>query len=243
MPGRFDIGGYFEKLTRRARGGRTPERVDPGADRATEMGTESPTAAGADSSAASGGGERTTGRLGGAVQGALDKGRSGAKHTADKVTSAAKRATRRSKQPELPPEGSVTIEYSPRQDGDPDPGEVVWAWVPFEEDASQGKDRPVVIIGRRGSKLVGVPLTTKPNDREAQLNMGTGGWDPKRRTSYARIWRMLDIDPERARREGAVLDVQRFEALVVAVDKYYDVVVPKAQRSKRRTTPTDDYDY
>jgi hypothetical protein len=250
MPGRFDIGGYLEKLTRRARGGRPAEGADLGdgrgadhpGDDAAPVGAESAIDAGAEPSAASGGGG-SAGRLGGALKGALDKGRSGAKHTADRVAGTAKKVTGRSKQPELPPEGSVTIEYSPRQDGDPDPGEVVWAWVPFEEDASQGKDRPVVIIGRRGSKLVGVPLTTKPNDREAQLNMGTGGWDPKRRTSYARIWRMLDIDPDGARREGAVLDVQRFEALVVAVDKYYDVVVPKAQRSKRRTTPTDDYDY
>ena len=47
------------------------------------------------------------------------------------------------------------IEYSPSLDGDPDPGEVVWAWVAYEDDPTQGKDRPVVVIGRRGSGLVG----------------------------------------------------------------------------------------
>ncbi len=34
------------------------------------------------------------------------------------------------------------ISYEPEADGLPDPGEVVWGWVPFEEDPSQGKDRP-----------------------------------------------------------------------------------------------------
>ena len=44
--------------------------------------------------------------------------------------------------------GRVTPEYAPDRDGEPDPGEVVWAWVPYEEDPEQGKDRPVVIVGR-----------------------------------------------------------------------------------------------
>ena len=64
-------------------------------------------------------------------------------------------------------------------DGDPDPGEIVWTWVPYEEDPSQGKDRPVVIIGRRGDMLVGVPLTTKRDDREPQVEVGTGDWDSR----------------------------------------------------------------
>ena len=37
--------------------------------------------------------------------------------------------------------------YRPRRDGEPDPGEVVWAWVPFEDDPQQGKDRPVLVLG------------------------------------------------------------------------------------------------
>ncbi len=123
-------------------------------------------------------------------------------------------------------ESRVVIEYSPHRDGDPDPGEVVWTWVPFQEDPSQGKDRPVVVIGRRGDDLVGIPLTTKRHDREAQLNLGTGAWDPKRRTSYARIWRMLDFDPDSARREGAALDRKRFNRLIETVDEYYDIVRP-----------------
>ena len=39
--------------------------------------------------------------------------------------------------------GTVTWEYAPEMDGDPDPGEIVWAWVSFEEDSRVGKDRPL----------------------------------------------------------------------------------------------------
>ena len=126
-------------------------------------------------------------------------------------------------------------------DGDPDPGEVVWSWVPFEEDPEQGKDRPVVVIGRRGRNLVGVPLTTKRNDREAQISIGTGGWDPKRRRSYARIWRMLDLQPDRMRREGAVLPKDKFDQVVAAVDEYYDV--RRKRTSSRGSDRNDEFDY
>ncbi len=40
------------------------------------------------------------------------------------------------------------ISYAPDLDGAADPGEVVWTWVPFEEDAAQGKDRPVLVVAR-----------------------------------------------------------------------------------------------
>lgn len=109
------------------------------------------------------------------------------------------------------------IEYSPCLDGDPDPGEVVWTWVPYEEDPSQGKDRPVVIIGRRGDHLLGVPLTSKRHDNEAQVEVGRGPWDPQDRVSYAKVERLLDVDPDSVRREGAVLPRSRFDAVVAGV--------------------------
>ncbi|HOA02746.1 MAG TPA: type II toxin-antitoxin system PemK/MazF family toxin, partial [Dermatophilaceae bacterium] len=40
--------------------------------------------------------------------------------------------------------GIPDLRWAPRHDGRPDPGEVVWTWVPFEEDHTQGKDRPVL---------------------------------------------------------------------------------------------------
>ena len=87
----------------------------------------------------------------------------------------------------------VRIEYTPQHDGDPDPGEVVWTWVPFEDDPTLGKDRPVVIVGRHGALLSGVALTSKRKDRTDYVDIGPGPWDPRERPSYAKVDRLLGL--------------------------------------------------
>ncbi len=115
-------------------------------------------------------------------------------------------------------DGTVVF-YSPTIDGDPDPGEVVWTWVPWEEDPTQGKDRPVAIVGRHGDSLVGVPLTSKQRDDEPQVLVGSGTWDNRGRPSYAKLDRVLHLDPAQVRREGAALDKDRFDDLVAALSR------------------------
>ena len=117
----------------------------------------------------------------------------------------------------------VRIEYSPDLDGDADPGEVVWAWVPFREDQNRGKDRPVVIVGRVGEDLAGVPLTSKRKGRDDHVPVGTGSWDSKRRDSWAKVDRLLTIDPADVRREGAVLARDRFDDVVSNLRRYHDI--------------------
>jgi hypothetical protein len=131
------------------------------------------------------------------------------------------RTTRQREPSARPVDRGIRIEYSPSMDGDPDPGEVVWTWVPFEEDPTLGKDRPVVIIGRHGQLLSGVALTSKQH-RDA-VEVGTGGWDSRGRPSYAKVDRLLDIDPDTVRREGAVLGRRRFDAVIEAVRKTHDI--------------------
>ena len=230
MPNRSDVGGYFDQLTKRGRGGR---RLDE-----SETGTAppAPPAPSAPSTPQSG----SRGRL----RDTIDKGKDLAKKTSDRVRGRATPTPEPSprRERDLPSDAIVTVEYTPALDGDPDPGEVVWVWVAFEEDPSQGKDRPVVVIGRRRGSLVGIPLTSKQHDDEAQVNVGTGDWDSKHRTSYARIWRMLDIDPKEMRREGAVLDRARFDQVIAAVDEYYDIkrVETSSGGTRRRTTVEND---
>jgi hypothetical protein len=132
------------------------------------------------------------------------------------------RTTRRDDRPVRHVDAGVRIEYTPHLDGDPDPGEVVWTWVPFEEDPTLGKDRPVVIIGRHGDLLSGVALTSKhkPNT----FDVGSGPWDERGRTSYAKVDRLLDIDASTVRREGAALSRRRFDTVIEAVDRLHDVV-------------------
>jgi len=116
---------------------------------------------------------------------------------------------------------TVVFEYTPEMDGDPDPGEVVWTWVPYEDDPSHGKDRPVVIVGRRGSMLVGVPLTSKQHTNEVQVFVGTGSWDREGRPSYAKLERLLELDPKKVRREGAVLSRAHFDDVVAGVKRQH----------------------
>jgi hypothetical protein len=116
--------------------------------------------------------------------------------------------------------GSSGPTYAPEADGEPDPGEVVWAWVAYEDDPTQGKDRPVVIIGRRGAVLLGLALTSKEREgagADEQVFVGTGAWDREGRPSWAKLDRILDVEPSSVRREGAILDRDRFERVVDAL--------------------------
>jgi hypothetical protein len=118
---------------------------------------------------------------------------------------------------------AIDVSYGPRPDGLPDPGEVVWAWVPYDEGDGRGKDRPVLVIGRRGGELVGLMLTSRDHDRDAAdearygrvwMDVGTGAWDARRRPSEVRLDRLLVLDPATVRREGAALDRARFDVVV-----------------------------
>ena len=118
--------------------------------------------------------------------------------------------------------GTFPIEYAPVDDDRPDPGEVVWSWVPFEEDHSQGKDRPVLVVGHDGPWLLALMLTSKDHDRDAAqearagrhwMDVGSGAWDAQRRPSEVRLDRVLRLDPAAVRREGAALDPARFQAV------------------------------
>ena len=116
--------------------------------------------------------------------------------------------------------------YAPKPDGAPDPGEVVWTWVPFQDDPSHGKDRPVLLIGWDGSWLLACPMTSKDHDRDAEqerrvgrswVDIGAGPWDVRRRPSEVAIHRVIRVDPQAIRREGAVLDREHFKLVVAAL--------------------------
>ncbi len=116
--------------------------------------------------------------------------------------------------------------YAPKPDGQPDPGEIVWTWVPFEEDHTVGKDRPVLVVASDGDWLLAVMLTSRDHDLDAAqeqragrewVDVGTGGWDREGRPSEARIDRIVRVDPAKIRREGSVLPEDRFDAVAQAI--------------------------
>ncbi len=106
-----------------------------------------------------------------------------------------------------------TVAYAPDLDGSADPGEIVWAWVPFEENDGRGKDRPLLVVGRGGSDLLGLMLSSQ--DKHAGdpdwVSVGAGAWDREGRESFVRLDRVLEVGEHAIRREGAVLDRDRFD--------------------------------
>lgn len=130
----------------------------------------------------------------------------------------------------------LAITYAPRQDDHPDPGEIVWAWVPYEEDLSRGKDRPVLVLaeedaragGRDGEGEVLVALMLTSRDRAESdgvhvdelgatwIDVGSGSWDSKGRPSEVRVDRLLRLSPQAVRREGSRLAKDRFDRVAAA---------------------------
>lgn len=115
------------------------------------------------------------------------------------------------------------ILYSPDLDGRADPGEIVWTWVVYEDDPSKGKDRPVLVVGRDRTTLLGLMLSSQDryaNDRN-WIAIGAGGWDFDGRASWVRLDRVLDVPEESIRREGAVLERATFEKVAARLRAEY----------------------
>jgi hypothetical protein len=122
-----------------------------------------------------------------------------------------------------PPAGRH-LAYSPNLDGRADPGEIVWFWVPYEDNPRQGKDRPVLVVGRDGGHLLGLMLSSQ-HTRDGQPNwfaLGTGAWDSEHRPSWVRLDRVLSVPDTGIRREGAILDRPRFDAVAAKLRASYD---------------------
>jgi len=126
--------------------------------------------------------------------------------------------------------GMLTITYDPADDGDADPGEVVWTWVPYEDDPSQGKDRPVLVIARLSDAVVFAQMTSQDHlghgGREDHLgrrwvDVGSGSWDRQGRPSEARIDRLLIAHKDSIRREGGRLDKTRFTQIARAISSIH----------------------
>lgn len=126
--------------------------------------------------------------------------------------------------------GRTTLRYDPRPGNTADPGEVVWTWVPFEEDHTQGKDRPVLVVGTEGRWLLALPMTSKDHDRDAAqeasqgrywVDVGTGGWDRERRESEVRVNRIVRVDPAQVRRIAERVSPEVFERVAAGVRRHW----------------------
>lgn len=129
--------------------------------------------------------------------------------------------------------GAPNFTFEPADDGDADPGEVVWTWVPYEDDPTQGKDRPVLVVARVGECVVFAQMTSKDHvdgpgsfryeDHLGRhwMDMGSGNWDREGRPSEVRIDRLLLAHKNSIRREGGKLDKTRFTQITSAISSIH----------------------
>jgi hypothetical protein len=115
------------------------------------------------------------------------------------------------------------VVYAPDLDGRADPGEIVWTWVVYEDDPTRGKDRPVLVVGRDRSVLLGLMMSSQERhdaDRD-WVGVGAGDWDYEGRASWVRLDRVLDVPEEGIRREGAVLEREIFDVVAARLRADY----------------------
>lgn len=124
---------------------------------------------------------------------------------------------------DIAPPRRVALQYAPERDGAPDGGEIVWTWVPYQEHDGRGKDRPVLVIGRRdATHSYAVRLTSKPHDGDRDyLALGSGAWDPQGRPSWVDVEQVYLVPDAAMRREAAALDRPRFDMVAAALSARY----------------------
>jgi len=122
-----------------------------------------------------------------------------------------------------PAKDGLRIAYAPKINGAPDAGEVVWTWVPFQEHDGRGKDRPVLVIGRRDAEYAyAVKLTSKAHDGDREfLPIGSGPWDSRGRPSWVDIDQVYLVHRYGLRREAAALDRERFARVAAVLHRRY----------------------
>ncbi|MCP2636890.1 type II toxin-antitoxin system PemK/MazF family toxin [Microbacterium sp. HD4P20] len=118
---------------------------------------------------------------------------------------------------------ALRIGYTPDRDGEPDAGEIVWTWVPYDEADGRGKDRPVLVIARQDTdRVYAVRLTSKAHDGDRDyLAIGMGDWDPRGRPSWVDVEQIFSVHRAGMRREASALDIERFVRVADALHRRY----------------------
>ena len=95
--------------------------------------------------------------------------------------------------------------------------------MPYAENDGRGKDRPVLVVGRRDAdRVFAVRLTSKSHDGERDfLSIGTGPWDSQGRASWVDVDQLYSVHSDGMRREASALDLERFARVADALHRRY----------------------
>jgi len=99
----------------------------------------------------------------------------------------------------------------------------VWAWVPYAEDASRGKDRPLLVLARAdGDRSWAMKLTSKPHDGERDhLPLGAGDWDRQGRASWLDVDQIYLVSSSGVRRDAGALGRAAYDRVARALSQRY----------------------
>lgn len=127
--------------------------------------------------------------------------------------------------------GLPELSYAPQRDKVADPGEVVWAWIPYEEDHGCGKDRPSLVIGFDGKWALVLPMSSQDHraDRAQEqragrhwVEVGAGAWDSQGRSSWVRVDRIVRVHPDDVRRHAGEIDRATFNRVASGLRRHWN---------------------
>ena len=81
----------------------------------------------------------------------------------------------------------------------------------------------VLVVGRDRTTLLGLMLSSQDHHQSDPdwVGIGSGSWDYEGRASWVRLDRVLDVPEEGIRREGAILEREKFEIIAARLRATY----------------------
>ena len=115
-----------------------------------------------------------------------------------------------------------SIFYAPDMDGQAEPGEVVWFYVP----ATPPRERSMLVIGRDRHEVLGLLISSNDDhaDDDAWLPIGSGEWKTTGEPCWVRLDKTLSIPETDLRRRGAIFPPRRFDRVADHLRKRFDWV-------------------
>lgn len=112
--------------------------------------------------------------------------------------------------------------YAPDMDGQADPGEVIWYRIKRSKDADP-ELRACLVVGRHNHTLLGLLISSNPEhaDDNNWISIGTGLWDPKGNSCWARVDRVVEIQESRIQRRGVSMPERRYDRIAAALRTEY----------------------
>ena len=94
-------------------------------------------------------------------------------------------------------------------------------YLPTTTSVARASRAILIVVAREGSDVVLCQLSSRSHedrpDGDEWIELGSGAWDESGRVSYVDCSRLIRAAADSIRREGAILERDRFDVVVAAV--------------------------